>query len=1078
MKMYFNWSLFRRALFSKRELNLKLALTFFFVAVSFAGLQAQERTVAGVVTDQEGDPIPGASVVIEGTTTGTVTDFDGNYSLNVTGEEGEALVISFVGMETKTVEVDNRDVIDIALEDAVSALDEVVVVGFGTQRRANITGSVSTVDAEALESRPVSNVTQALQGAIPGLNVSTAGMGGELNQSMNINVRGAGTIGAGSNAAPLILIDGMEGDINTLNPQDIEDITVLKDAAASSIYGSRAPFGVILITTKGGHDGRTTVDYSSSFRWNAPMGLPTMMDSRTFAMYYNEATLNEGGGAVFSDDIIERIKQYQAGEDIDGTTPDGTRWSEYHQGGGANANTDWFNEHYKSAAFNQEHNLSISGGTENTQYRTSFGFLEQDGLARHANDGLSRYSISTRINSDINKYVDLNFTTRFVRQDYERPTHMNDLFYHNIARRWPNIPVHDPNGYYMAGSEINQLRDGGRWEDQEDKLYLQGQIVITPIEGWNIYGEGNMRIDNYHRHQSVLPAYAHDVDGNPYEIGVGWNNPGHTSVSEYNSKNNFFTNNIYSDYEFSLNDVHNFKVLGGFNSELMRYRTLAASRTNLITPNLPTINTATDDSRADEGQYQHWSTAGFFGRLNYNYDDRYMLELNTRYDGTSRFLDDQRWNLFSSASVGWNVARENFWTFDDYVHNFTVRASVGELGNQNTGNWYPFYQSMPVNVNSGSWLINGEQPTTSSAPGLVSTALGWETVRTWNMGFDMAMFSNRLNLSFDYFKRYTEDMVGPAPEMPVILGTGVPQINNADMESTGFELEATWRDNIGALNYTVRGVLSDDQQKVTRYPNETGNLNQWYDGQKFGEIWGYTTVGIAKTQEEMDQHLETVDQSSLGGNWGAGDIMYADINEDGRIDGGSNTLNDPGDRKIIGNNSPRYRFSLDFSADYLGWDFRMFWQGVGKRDFQPGGSYFWGAEGGIWQAAGFTDHMDFFRDEDSPMVQAGFADVNKDAYYPRPLMGSAKNRQTQTRYLEDASYIRLKNLQIGYTLPVDITGNFGIERARFYVAGENLLTFTSLTDIFDPETVGLAGWSDGKTYPLSKVYSIGVNLTF
>lgn len=519
--------------------------------------------------------------------------------------------------------------------------------------------------------------------------------------------------------------------------------------------------------------------------------------------------------------------------------------------------------------------------------------------------------------------------------------------------------------------------------------------------------------------------------------------------------------------------------MAGFNSELSQYRTIGASRSGLITPSVPTINTATDNSKAEEGQYQNWATAGFFSRLNYNFKERYLLELNGRYDGTSRFIGDKRWNFFPSVSAGWNIAKEDFWgNLRDQVQLLKFRVSYGELGNQNTSNWYPFYLTMPVGVNNGGWLLNGQRPNTAGAPGLISSMLTWERVKDLDFGVDIGMLSNRLNLTFNYFNRKTVNMVGPAPELPVILGTGVPQLNNADMESKGFEIEATWTDHIGKLNYSIRGVLSDDKQTVTNYPNKTGNISQWYNGRDVGLIWGYTTIGIAKSQKEMDAHTALVNQNAIGGKWGAGDIMYADLNGDGKIDGGAGILGNTGDRTVIGNSSPRYRYSADLTADFKGFDIRIFLQGIGKRDWMPNGPYFWGASGGMWQSAGFTEHMDFYRDETSPMVIAGAASVNTDSYFAKPYFNTGKNQQTQTRYLQNAAYLRVKNLQLGYTIPRSVLSKVGVTSLRVYTSAENMLTFTKMSKIFDPETVGLSGWNDGKTYPLAKVISFGLNVTF
>lgn len=1028
-------------------------------------------TVRGTVVDAETSiPLPGANILEKGTNNGVMTDFDGNFEIDVPSDA--LLVVSYVGYTPSEIAVNGRTQIQVDIAPDAATLSEVVVVGYGTQKKANLTGAVTTIDSDVLESRPVTNVSQMLQGVVPGLNFQTSGLGGELNSGLSFNIRGGGTIGAGSNAAPLVLVDGMETSLDAVNPQIIESITVLKDAAAASIYGSRAAFGVVLITTKEGARGAPSVSYSNNFRFSAPLHVPTMMDSHTFAHYWNEAANNSGQNPPFSQEVLDRIVQYQNGE-IDYTTvpnPNGDRFQYYT---GSNANVDWFDELYKDYAFTQEHNLNVSGGSESTTYYTAARLLDQDGLLRYGEDTLEDYDFTGKLNTKINDFITFNYSTRFSRRQYNRATQQDGLFYHNIARRWPTVPVRDPNGYYTdASGEIPQLEQGGRSDFITDRLYLQGGLTITPLEGWNIYASANYKVTNNNNHQNVLPAYAYDVAGDPFPIAVGSNTPGYTYVYEYNRKENYFSTNIYSDYTFDFDQAHNFKVMAGFNSEETKYRTLGASRTGLITPSLPTINTATDDSQAREGQYQHWSVAGFFGRINYNYKERYLLELNARYDGSSRFLEDKRWNLFPSVSAGWNIANENFWNWDA-VQLLKIRGSYGELGNQNTSNWYPFYQSMPIGTNNGGWLVNGERPNTASAPGLVSSQLTWERVTSWNLGLDVALFRNRLNLNAEYFSRKTLDMVGPAPELPAILGTGVPRINNADMESKGFELEINWRDNIGDLNYSVRGVLSDSRQKVVNYPNPTNNISDWYSGRLSGEIWGYTTVGIARSDQEMQDHLSRVNQNQLGSNWGAGDIMYADLNGDGEINSGSNTLGDTGDLTIIGNSTPRYRFGLDLNGDYKGFDFRVFLEGFGKRDYMPNGPYFWGAQGGMWQSAGFVEHMDFYRDENSPMVQAGLADVNIDSYFPRPAFNTGKNHQTQTRYLQDASYLRVKNVQVGYSFEA-----FNRSHVRIYVSGENLLTFSNMIDMFDPESVGLGGWNDGKTYPYSQVFSLGMNVNF
>src|SRR5690606_7669733 len=551
---------------------------------------------------------------------------------------------------------------------------------------------------------------------------------------------------------------------------------------------------------------------------------------------------------------------------------------------------------------------------------------------------------------------------------------------------------------------------------------------------------------------------------------------GYTHASEYNNKEEYFSTNLYTDYSFDIDTDHQFKVLFGFNSELNKYRNLTGTRLGLIVDDVPTLNTAIGNP-STSGGYAHWATAGFFGRFNYSYKDRYLLEINGRYDGSSRFPRELRWNLFPSYSVGWNIANEDFFPWKEQISMLKLRGSYGELGNQYTQNWYPFYSTMPVSSNSGNWLIGATRPNTAGAPGLIASTLTWERVTSWNIGADIQTFNNRLDLALEVYKRNTFDMIGPAPELPAILGTAVPRLNNAEMYSRGIELNVNWKDRIGEVNYSVRAILSDDVQTVTKYPNPTGSLTTWYDGRRNGEIWGYTTLGIAKTQEEMDAHLANTTQS-FSSQWFAGDIMYEDRNGDGIVNAGGNTLSNPGDLKIIGYQLPRYNYSFDLNASYKGFDVRAFFQGVGKRDYMPNGPYFWGANGGMWQSAGFVENMDFFRDETSVMVQNGVLDINTDAYLPKPYFGNTKNQQTQTRYLQNAAYLRLKNAQIGYTLDPNTISKLGLSRVRVYVSGENLLTFTKMAKVFDPESVGLGGWNDGKTYPFSTVYSFGLNINF
>src|SRR5690606_12203075 len=470
-------------------------------AVTERGTVRVQQTVSGTVKDAEGEPLVGVSILEKETSNGVSTDVDGNFSITLSNPNA-TLTLSYIGYVSKEVAVSNQSFLDIVLEEDGTELDQVVIVGYGTQKKVNLTGAVSTINAEQLESRPVQNVGQALQGLVPGLNLQTSGLGGELNQNLSFNIRGGGSIGDGSSSAPLVLIDGMEGNMNAINPQDIESISVLKDAAASSIYGSRAPFGVILITTKSGKAGRTQVNYSNNFRLNKPLGLANMMDSKTFAYYFNEASINDGNPGPFSDEVLGRIYQFQKGE-IDYSTVPNANGDRYQYYTGSNGNTDWFKEHYKSAALSHDHALSVSGGSEKTQYLVSGNYLDQAGLSRYGDDGFKRYSLSGKITTAISDYVKLNYSSRFIREDFTKAAHMNALFYHNIGRRWPTVPALDPNGNYSDPGEIAQLKDGGRVNNTTDYLYQQAQLTITPKKGWNIVADANYRITTRNDHNDI-----------------------------------------------------------------------------------------------------------------------------------------------------------------------------------------------------------------------------------------------------------------------------------------------------------------------------------------------------------------------------------------------------------------------------------------------------------------------------------------------------------------------------------------------------------------------------------------------
>lgn len=1036
-----------------------------------------QNRVSGTVTDKNGEPVIGAGIQEKGTTNATATDVSGRFSLSV--PQNAVLQVSFVGYISREIPVGNRTTLEITLEEDSRLLDEVVVVGFGTQKKVNLTGAVGVIDSKAFESVPVQNAVQALQGRIAGVNI-TQPNGGALNTRAGIDVRGLATIGQGSSGGALILIDGMEGDLFTLNPQDIENITVLKDAAASSIYGSRAPFGVILVTTKKGKQGKVTVNYNNSFRYNSAINMPQEMDSYTWATYFNEASINAGWGDVIAPEQMQRIRDYMDGKITTNTIPNPgnpNTWSNGYEL--ANDNIDYYSVFYKKMTQAQEHNISVSGGTERVGYYVSGNYLDQGGLMNFGSDGLKRYNLFGKVEARLSDKATINYNARFIRSDYHQPRHMSNSFFQEIGRQsWPIGPLYDPNGFLFNDHALT-LRDGGEIKNQGSTAFQQLGLTLEPLKGLRLVGTANYRNDTNFNHEDGKPIRQMQVNG--VNFGNEWY---YNWVSEFADKTDYLNLNAYADYEMTLQKNHYFKLMGGFQTEHNNYRDLWGSKDGIMVFDVPTINTTSGMGRDGDvipprvtGGYSSWATAGFFSRLNYNFAEKYLFEANLRYDGTSRFREERRWGLFPSFSAGWNVAREDFFQpLENVVTTLKVRGSYGSLGNQNTNSLYPTYTTMGYATSSGGWLIDGARPNISWAPGLISRSLTWEEIRSWNIGLDFGLLKNRLTGSFDYFVRKTLNMVGPADELPVVLGTGVPVTNNTDLKTKGFELELAWHDKVlKDLNYGLRFVLSDAVGEITRYSNPSGTLSQYYAGMKWGQIWGYETVGIAKTNEEMNAHLSTLTnggQSNLGSNWMAGDIMYADLNGDGKINSGAGTIDDHGDLRIIGNSTPRFNFGFDITADWKGFDLSVFLQGVGKRDYFQGSFYFWGADNtGRWNSMGLVQHEDYFRND--PNHPLG---LNTDGYYPRPLWGTSKNQQVQTRYLQNAAYLRLKNLQLGYSLPSSMVQKAGMSKVRLFVSGQNLLTFTKMTTLFDPETIG--GNSRGNVYPLTKVYSFGLNVTF
>lgn len=1026
----------------------------------------QNGVCNGVVTDTTGETVIGASVVVKGTTNGTITGLDGTFSLSgVT--KGSILVVSFVGYQNTEVKW-NGQPLTIVLKEDTKVLDEVVVVGYGTQKKANLSGAVAAVDGKVLQDRPITNIGQGLQGVVPNLNI-TMNNGGAPGATSSFNIRGNTSLNGGS---PLVLVDNVQMDANLVNPDDIESISVLKDAASASIYGARAAYGVILITTKKGKKSdKPTVSLSATGYWQSPALTFHNVNSMQYLTMMDEAYQNDGGsGHYFKSQVYQYAEDYFNGK-YDSPVFFDTAYDTYKYG--YCGNTDWWDELYKTS-FSQIYTANISGGNDRTTYYASVSMNDQGGILKAGDDKYNKYNANVNISSNITKWLNVSAKIAHTYTDELHPTGgttaMNSTAYSGLSSYSgmmkgdlsPLMPVKHPDGHYAGqGSYTNPvaiMEQGGNAQYKQNDLWMTGAVKITPIKGlvinadytWNFYGKSsNQHVQNFYDYTAVPGT----------ENYYPWTNPSSVTVTNNDDYYNAF--NAFAEYTFSLKEKHNFKVMVGYNQENKHKKYHYAGRKNLIDSSNPSLNLAYGDM-AMNGSETHWSVNGFFARINYDYKGKYLLELNGRYDGSSKFPHGDRYAFFPSASVAWRVSEEKFWEpIRGWFDNFKLRASYGSLGNQaldesRYGN-FPYLATYGINTKYGA-LLNGTRPVAVSVPGLVSASFTWETVNQIDFGFDASFFGGRLNTSFDWYRRNTKDMLTAGQALPAVLGTSVPQENAADMKTVGWEVSLEWNDRLSnGFGYHIKGVLSDYQASITKFSNPTKLLGTHYVGEKLNEIWGYVSNGLFQSDEDA----KAADQSYLsGGSWGAGDVKYEDLNNDGKIDIGKNTLDDSGDRKIIGNSTPRYSYGITAGFDYKGFDFEMFWQGIGKRDYWLGGSQFWGFTD-EW-CTPLTSSLDYWTED------------NRDAYFPRlhHYGVNGGNHQVSTRYLQNAAYLRLKNVVLGYTIPRSITEKVKISRLRVFVQGENLLTFTPLIDSYDPETL------NNMTYPINKKISVGLNLTF
>lgn len=1051
-------------------------LCLFFVAVSM-GAYAQ-KTVSGKVIDEGGLPLPGVSVFIKGTTTGSVTTIDGDFTLNNVGNDA-VLVFSFVGMKPQEVLVGSQTSFNITMEAESIGLDEVVAIGYGTQKKANLTGSVGMATSERLENRPIVSAGQGLQGVIPNLNITF--QNGDPTSSANFNVRGFESINGGS---PLILVDGVPMDLERINPGDIASVTVLKDAAAGAIYGARAAFGVILVETKKGKSGKINVTLSTEQSLSKPIYLvDPVEDPYVFVTEWNKANMRTSGSNSYDDNYIEGTKKWSE------NPSDENAWGVYNGQLRFYGFNDYHNQLITDFAPQDKYDMTISGATEKTTYYVSFGYLNKDGYIKNKekNEKYQRYNVLMKADFKVNNWLTLEEKVIFNSQVSDKPHFYNwDVNINTSARKKPIEPIYFPDlPYYLQPGDRDQfaqyigmgfgsvswfpyLEQGGREQFTTNDTWFTQGVTLDLFKGFKIKGDFSYR--TYWREELDVQSKV-DVlrtqdltQANLIDNGFSaddW-------VRNQIDRSQYYALNTYAEYTLDQFSDHYLKAMVGFNQEWGSNMQVVAQARQLVTP-LVTDLRATVGPQNTDGRKSHLSLRGVFYRVNYSYRDKYLLEANGRYDGTSRFPTDSRFGFFPSVSLGWRISNENFMAgTSTWLDNLKLRLSYGELGNQQLNSLYPYIATM--GIGQSTYIMSGENRTPYVSPaGLVSNNLTWETVVSRNLGIDFTMLKQRLDASFDLYTRDTKDMLTNVT-YPDLLGTSAPDANAADLRTSGWELSVTWHDMIGKdWRYGINLALANSETEITKYDNPTGSLNEFYEGQKIGEIWGYVTEGIFQEDSEVAAHA---DQSNLGANWRAGDIMYKDLNNDGKINPGNNTLSDPGDRQIIGNWNPRYSFGINPDVSYKNWTLNVFFQGL-FRDFLP--------ENGNWKAfypynAG---HMEKY------FITESWSEDNRDAYFAAPTVGTntKKNIHPQSRYVQNAAYIRLKNLTLNYNLPVEFVNKIGLSSASVYFAGQNLWEATKMHKPLDPEVefnnnTGLERNDLTQEYYFQRTFSLGIKVSF
>ena len=1088
----------------KRLRYLGLVLLF-LMGISFQSLSQTNATVTGTVRDEDGAVLPNVTVAAISESDSlsqksAVTDELGIFRFQLNAGTTYRFRLSYVGFQTQVIRNyavtpgENRAVTLTLVVSATSALEEVVVVGFGTQKRVNATGAVDQISSKNLQSRPITNLTQGLQGMIPNLNLRMAD--GKPTQSPSYNIRGTTSVGQGGSA--LVLVDGFEGDPSLLNPNDIETVSVLKDAASAAIYGARGAFGVVLITTKKGVKGRTSVSYSSNFALKSPITRPDFVtDGYTWSKMFAEAFIN-GDGAFpqnanktqkFSPAYLDEFKRRAESGQPYNTVEVNPTTGEYTYYG----STDYYSELYKDNTPAFENNISVSGGSDKATFLVSGRFLNQKGLFRYNSDDYDMKNIRARGSIEVFPWLTIENNIDYSSMNYHNPINVGEGggIWRNIADEGkPTMPLTNPDGSltFASAYTIGDFMYGKNGIDTRRDVLRN----ITGLRSkffnnkFRVNADFTFRNTDNSRDQKRVQVPYSNFQGVTAFVGTTTND-----LSFEERKTRYWATNIYAEYENDFGDDHYVKAMVGYNYEQSTYNRLSVQRNGIIFENATDLNLAAGQSINTGGGYEQWAIVGGFSRLNYAFKDRYLIEVNARYDGSSKFPSDQQYGFFPSVSAGWRINKEAFWHVSpNIISDLKIRGSYGALGNGNIGS-YQFQELFAIS--QSGVILGGSRPQITRNPNVIPEGLTWETSTTSNIGLDITMLAGRLSFVGDAYIRKTTDMYTTALIPPATFGAPTPRGNYADLTTRGWEASLTWNDKIGSgkkpVRYNVRVVLSDNKTKIDRYNNPDKLLSDYYEGQTIGEIWGYETEGFFIDEADIASHAKQNPQmrASPTNLWFPGDIKLRDLNKDGLINVGENKADKSGDRRIIGNSAPRYSYGLNLGADWNNISFSVFFQGVGKQQWYPSTEteMFWGQYNRPYN--------------NIPVFHLGnmWTPENTNAYFPRTMSRAASNNTNrtlgvaQTRYLQNVAYLRMKNIQVGYNLPSRWISRIGARSLRIYFSGENLFTYSPMYKIvkntIDVENATVPADQDlnnnptngdGYNYPLLKSYSFGINVGF